>query len=217
MANAIAFDESRPLDLIPIGRITVDLNPSRENYYKSTSDVTYFMKYLGGSPGNVAVGTRRLGCNVGFIGKLSQDHFGDYIYRYFEKEGIDRSGLSRAEKKYQTGLTFTEIFSKTESSIMMYRYDVADLQLSPEDVSTDYIRSAKAVLISGTALCQSPSREAVLKALAIAKQTKTFVIFDIDYRPYCWKSEDEIAVYYSTVAKEAHMIIGSREEFNLTE
>ncbi|WP_343209438.1 5-dehydro-2-deoxygluconokinase [Anaerolentibacter hominis] len=217
MGNHIVFDETRPLDIIPVGRITVDLNPSRENYYKSTADVTYFMKYLGGSPGNIAVGTKRLGRKVGFIGKLSPDQFGDYIDGYFKEEGIDRTCLTRAPKGYNTGLTFTEILSKTESSIMMYREHVADLQLSTDDIDEEYIKSAKAILLSGTALCQSPSREAILKALAIAKRTNTVVIFDIDYRPHIWKNEDEIAVYYSIVAKDADIIIGSREEFSLTE
>ena len=41
--------------------------------------------------------------------------------------------------------------------------------------------------------------------------------FDIDYREYNWKSEDEISIYYSMVAREADIIMGSREEFDLTE
>ena len=43
------------------------------------------------------------------------------------------------------------------------------------------------------------------------------MIFDIDYRAYNWKSTDEIAVYYSAVARDANIIMGSREEFDLTE
>ena len=39
----------------------------------------------------------------------------------------------------------------------------------------------------------------------------------IDYREYNWKSEDEISIYYSMVAREADIIMGSREEFDLTE
>lgn len=217
MGNHIVFDQTRPLDIIPLGRVTVDLNPARENYYKSTADVTYFMKYLGGSPGNIAVGTSRLGCKSGFIGKISPDQFGDYINNYFEREGIDRTHLTRAPKGYNTGLTFTEILSETESSIMMYRKEVADLQLSVDDVDEEYIKSAKALLISGTSLCQSPSREAAIKALQIAKRVGTVVIFDIDYRPHIWKNDSEIAIYYSIVARDADILIGSREEFSLTE
>ena len=43
------------------------------------------------------------------------------------------------------------------------------------------------------------------------------IIFDIDYRAYNWKNSDEIAIYYSSVAREADIILGSREEYDLTE
>lgn len=51
----------------------------------------------------------------------------------------------------------------------------------------------------------------------LAKKVNTKIIFDIDYREYNWKNADEISIYYSIVAKEADIIMGSREEFDLTE
>ena len=99
----------------------------------------------------------------------------------------------------------------------MYRNRIADLQLSVEDIDEEYIKSAKAMLVSGTALAESPSREATLKAVMLAKKNNTKVIFDIDYREYNWKNTDEISIYYSMIAKEADIIMGSREEFDLTE
>ena len=70
----------------------------------------------------------------------------------------------------------------------MYRDGIADLALEPSEVDEEYIASAKALLISGTALAQSPSREACLKAVQLAVKNNTRVIFDIDYRPYNWKN-----------------------------
>ena len=99
----------------------------------------------------------------------------------------------------------------------MYRNQAADLQLSVEDIDEDYLKRSKALLISGTALAESPSREAVLKAVMLAKKNNVKIIFDIDYREYNWKNVDEITIYYSIVAKESDIIMGSREEFDLTE
>ena len=99
----------------------------------------------------------------------------------------------------------------------MYRDGVADLMLAPGDVDEEYVASAKALLISGTALAQSPSREACLKAVQLAEKNNVKVIFDIDYRAYNWKSKDEIAVYYSAVAEHSDIIMGSREEYDLTQ
>ena len=211
----LALDETREFDIVLLGRAAIDLNPV--DYYKPLYESTTFKKYLGGSPANIAVGMARLGKKVGFIGKVSDDQFGTFIENRFKQEGIDVTHVTRAKNGEKLGLTFTEIKSETESSILMYREGVADLQLSVEDISEDYIKNSKALLISGTALAQSPSREAALKALAFAKRNGTKVIFDIDYRPYNWKNTDEISIYYSMVAKEADVILGSREEVDLTE
>lgn len=211
----IKFDETRPMDLILLGRVAIDFNPV--DYFHPLSQSTTFKKYVGGSPANTAVGVCRHGLKTGFIGKVSDDQFGEYVVDFFSKEGIDTSHITRCENGEKLGLTFTEILSPDESSILMYRNCIADLQLSTEDIDEGYIRQAKAILISGTALAASPSREAALKAVMLAKKNQTKIIFDIDYRAYNWNSKDEISIYYAMVAREADIIMGSREEFDLTE
>ena len=211
----VSFEKDRKYDLIAVGRIAIDFNPL--DYFKPLSESQQYRKYLGGSPANVAVGLARLGKKVGFIGKVSDDQFGDYVTDFFFFLNIDVSRVKRAKNGEKLGLTFTEILSPTESSILMYRDGIADLALEPSEVDEEYIASAKALLISGTALAQSPSREACLKAVQLAVKNNTRVIFDIDYRPYNWKNNDEIAVYYTAVAEHADIIMGSREEYDLTQ
>ncbi len=213
--NHFSWDETRPLDIIPLGRIAIDFNPV--DYFQTLAESTTFKKYLGGSPANIAVGMARLGRKVGFLGKISDDRFGDFVQGFFEKEGIDISHITRCKNGESLGLTFTEILSRDESSILMYREGVADLMLHPDDVDEEYIKSAKLLLISGTALSQSPSREAALKAVQLAKKTGTTIVFDADYRAYTWKNDDEIAVYTSLVAEKADILMGSREEYDRME
>lgn len=213
--DLLTFEDNRKYDIILIGRAAIDFNPL--DYYKTLAESTTFKKYVGGSPANIAIGLSRLKMNVGFISKVSKDRFGDFILEKFKEENIDTSNITYCNNGESLGLTFTEILSENESSILMYRNNTADLALSTEDIDEEYIKSSKTILISGTALAASPSREAVLKALALAKKNNTKIIFDIDYRAYNWKSFDEIAIYYSLVAKEADIILGSREEFDLTE
>ena len=211
----IEFDNSKEFDMILLGRVAVDLNPV--DYYCPLSESTTFKRYLGGSPANIAVGLSRLGKKCGFFARVSDDELGTFVENFFKNEGIDCSHITRCTNGEKIGLTFTEIKSETESSITMYRNEAADLKLDVADIDEDYIKRGKALLISGTALCESPSREAALKATLIAKKNNIPVIFDIDYRAYNWKSNDEIAIYYSTVAEKADIILGSREEFDLTE
>lgn len=211
----IEFDNNKEFDLILLGRVAVDLNPV--DYYCPLNESTTFKRYLGGSPANIAVGLARLGKKCGFFARVSDDQLGTFVTDYFDNEGIDTSHIKRCQNGEKIGLTFTEIKSETESSIVMYRNEAADLKLDVADIDEEYINKAKAILISGTALAESPSREAALKAVALAKKNGVPIIFDIDYRAYNWKNSDEIAIYYSSVAREADIILGSREEYDLTE
>ncbi len=211
----IEFDKSKKYDLILVGRIAVDFNPV--DYYCPLNESTTFKRYLGGSPANIAVGLARLGKKCGFFARVSDDQFGTFVTDFFNKEGIDNSRVVRCKNGEKIGLTFTEIKSETESSIVMYRNEAADLKLECEDIDEEYIKEGAAVLISGVALAESPSREASLKAMQLAKKNGIPVIFVLDYRAYNWRNKDEIAVYYSLVASNADMIIGSREEYDLAE
>lgn len=217
----LELDQTRPLDLVLLGRVAIDFNPAYNDQvkeeFKPLKKVHMFEKFVGGSPANIAVGVTHHGMKAGFIGKVSDDQFGEFVVDYFNEQGIDTTCITKCTGGEKLGLTFTEMLSPSESSILMYRNCIADLQLSVEDIHADYIAKAKAILISGTALAESPSREAAIKAVMMARQVNTPIIFDIDYRAYNWKNSDEISIYYSVVAKEADIIMGSREEFDLTE
>ncbi|MCA9766814.1 MAG: 5-dehydro-2-deoxygluconokinase [Carnobacterium sp.] len=206
---------NKEFDIIAIGRAAIDLNAVE--YNRPMEETQTFTKYVGGSPANIAIGSAKLGLSVGFIGKLSKDQHGNFIKDYLEKSNVNTEGVVIDTEGHKSGLAFTEIKSPEECSILMYRDEVADLYLKPEEISEDYIKRSKYLVISGTALSMSPSREAILKALAIAKNNGVKVIFEIDYRPYTWKSKEETAVYYSLVAKEADIVIGTRDEFDALE
>lgn len=209
------WDMRRPMDIVLLGRIAIDFNPV--DYFQTLAESTTFRKYLGGSPANIAVGMARLHHKVGFIGKVSDDRFGDYVQGFFEAEGIDTSHVSRDRTGASLGLTFTEILSRDTSSILMYREGAADLMLSPADVDESYIADARMLLLSGTALAKSPSREAALKAMGLAQKIDTPIVFDADYRPYSWRDDEEAALYMHLCARSAAILMGSRDEFDRME
>ncbi|MCM3781492.1 5-dehydro-2-deoxygluconokinase [Neobacillus mesonae] len=203
------------MDLAALGRLCIDLNANETG--RPMEETSTFTKYVGGSPANIAIGSARLGMRCGFIGKIASDQMGRFIRSYLQKEGIDDSQVTDDTTGAVTGLAFTEIKSPQDCSILMYRDNAADLLLSTENISEDYIRNTKTLLISGTALAQSPSREAVFLALDFAVKHGTTVFFDLDYRPYTWKSNAETAVYYNLAAEKCDCIIGTREEFDMME
>lgn len=206
---------TKKYDMIALGRACIDLNAVE--YNRPMEDTMTFSKYVGGSPANIAIGSAKLGLNVGFIGKIPDDQHGRFIEQYMATAGIDTSQMIIDQDGHKTGLAFTEILSPEECSILMYREQVADLYLSPDEISEDYLKESRSLVISGTALSQSPSREATLKAVALARKNNVKIVFELDYRPYTWKNKDETAIYYSLVAQQSDIIIGTRDEYDMME
>jgi 5-dehydro-2-deoxygluconokinase len=213
--NPLKFNQNRPFDLIAIGRLCIDLNANE--IHRPMEETRTFTKYVGGSPANIAIGSARLGQKTGFIGKVSDDQMGRFITDYLDKNGIDTTQVKIDHTGAVTGLAFTEIKSPEDCSILMYRDHVADLKLHPSDVDEEYIKQSKVLLVSGTALAKSPSREAVFLALEYAVKHKVTIVFDLDYRAYTWTDEAETAVYYNLAAEKSDVIIGTREEFDMME
>ncbi|MCD9023576.1 5-dehydro-2-deoxygluconokinase [Cohnella silvisoli] len=211
----VSFSKDKPLDFVAIGRLCIDLNANEIN--RPMEETMTFTKYVGGSPANITIGMSRLGQKTAFIGKIANDQMGRFIADYLQRNGIGAENVVIDRSGAVTGLAFTEIKSPTDCSILMYRDNVADLKLTAGEVSEDLIAQAKMFLISGTALAKSPSREAVFQALHYAKKHGAIIVFDLDYRPYTWTSEEETAVYYNLAAEKCDIILGTREEFDMME
>jgi ribokinase len=56
-----------------------------------------FEEACGGSSANTVVGLSRLGCKVGYIGKVAKDREGLMLIEDFHREGVDTGGVVRAE------------------------------------------------------------------------------------------------------------------------
>ncbi|GAA3412990.1 5-dehydro-2-deoxygluconokinase [Paenibacillus hodogayensis] len=211
----VTFPDNKELDFVAIGRLCIDLNANEIN--RPMEQTMTFTKYVGGSPANITIGMSRFGLKTAFIGKIADDQMGRFIADYLQRNGIDTNNVVTDRTGAVTGLAFTEIKSPTDCSILMYRDNVADLKLSPGEVSEALIAKTKVLLISGTALAQSPSREAVFQALEYAKKHGAVIVFDLDYRPYTWATPEEVAVYYNLAAEKCDIILGTREEFDMME
>lgn len=57
------------------------------------SCITGYKEACGGSAANTVVGLSRLGCKVGFIGKIADDREGRMLIEDFRREGVDTNGI----------------------------------------------------------------------------------------------------------------------------
>jgi ribokinase len=87
-------------DVIGFGALNVDklFRVNRLAKAEEESFIEDFAEACGGSAANAAVGLARLGCKVGFIGKVGCDREADLLIQDFCKEGVDTNGTIRARQ-----------------------------------------------------------------------------------------------------------------------
>lgn len=91
LASTVFLTHPKKRGVVALGRSGVDLYPDQ---FGPMNQVVSFSKYVGGSPANTAVQMAKMGVDVGFISKASQDHFGQYVKYYLASEGIDVSHMT---------------------------------------------------------------------------------------------------------------------------
>ncbi|RVU84710.1 5-dehydro-2-deoxygluconokinase [Leucothrix sargassi] len=210
----VVLDPTRPLDVICLGRAGVDLYANEHDV--DFTDVTGFTKYVGGSSANIVIALAKLNCKVGFISALSDDMLGAYVRDYLTSKGVDLQGVQTSPEGSRTSLAITEM-KADNCGVVIYRNQAADLELDPAQISEAYIASAKMLVMTGTALAQSPSREATFAAIEFARNNGTKVVLDLDYRAYSWVSLDDAAQCLRKAASLSDIVIGNREEFDVLE
>ncbi|TSB32032.1 5-dehydro-2-deoxygluconokinase [Streptomyces sp. NBC_01525] len=174
---------TEPFDLITMGRIGVDLYPLQTGV--PLARVETFGKFLGGSATNVAVAAARLGRRTAVISRTGRDPFGDYLHQALREFGVDDRWVTAVDG-LPTPVTFCEIFPPDHFPLYFYRRPTApDLTLRADELDHDALRAARILWVTGTGLCEEPSRTATLAALA-ARGRRGPTVFDLDWRPLFW-------------------------------
>jgi len=214
----------RPLDVICIGRAAVDLYG--EQIGGRLEDMRSFVRYLGGSPANTAVGAARLGLKAAMLTRVGDEQNGRFVLEALAAEGVDVSQV-RADPERLTALVFLGIRDSETFPLLFYRDRCADMALDEGDVDAAFIASARAVLISGTHLSQPAPDAACRAAMRAAHAAGTRVILDIDYRPVLWGltalgageqryvASDRVSAHLQSVLPQCDLVVGTEEEFHI--
>jgi 5-dehydro-2-deoxygluconokinase len=210
-----------PLDVITMGRIGVDIYPLQTGV--PLPQVESFGKFLGGSPTNVAVAAARLGRASAVITRTGRDPFGDYCHQALKEFGVDDRWVTAVEA-YPTPVTFCEIFPPDDFPLYFYRLPKApDLVINADELDLEAIRAARVFWMTGTGLCEEPSRAATLTALAERASARAAgadgtdqvaTVFDLDWRPMFWRDGDPAAArpHYREALAHATVAVGNIAE-----
>ncbi|MDH7786599.1 5-dehydro-2-deoxygluconokinase [Ochrobactrum sp. 19YEA23] len=214
----------KPLDLITIGRSSVDLYGAQIGGL--LEDMASFNKYVGGSPTNIATGTARLGLKSALITRVGDEHMGRFLLRELEREGVDTRGIVTDPQRL-TALVILGIRDQQHFPLIFYRENCADMALCEDDIDPDFIAEAGCVLATGTHLSHPRTEAAVLKALRLARQNGSRTALDIDFRPNLWglsghgDGENRFIESVAVTAKLQSslplfdLIVGTEEEFHI--
>ena len=146
-------------------------------------DARSFIPAPGGAPANVAVALARLGVDVGFIGAVGNDPFGERLFDLMEAEGVDVTHLQKLSEA-PTMIALVASASPLEQDFKIYRG--ADTRLEVEKLDRAYIASTKA-FIYGSVTLSGDSREAALQAVRWANEEHVLVVYDANLRPALWR------------------------------
>ncbi|GAA2890232.1 5-dehydro-2-deoxygluconokinase [Aminobacter niigataensis] len=209
------------LDVITIGRASVDLYGQQTG--SRLEDVASFAKSVGGCPANIAIGTARLGLRSALLTRVGDEHMGRYIREQMLREGVSDKGLVTDTERL-TALVLLSVENDKTFPLIFYRENCADMALNEDDIDGDFIRSARAIVVTGTHFSRPNTDAAQRKAMQLIKQAGGKVVFDIDYRPNLWGlaghaagesryiASDKVSNHIKGVLADCDLIVGTEEE-----
>ena len=175
------------VQVVCLGEVLIDFVSLESGV--SLIEAPSFKKAAGGAPANVAVGLARLGHNVGFVGKVGQDSFGELLIGVLKEHQVNVSGIA-TDADARTMLAFVSLRQDGERDFMFYRHPSADMRLTPEEIPETMIANASIFHYGSISLISEPCRSATLHALDIAKRAGVMISYDPNLRLNLWPNAD---------------------------
>ena len=212
MSLKYILNKIRENNFLIIGRAGIDFSPKPPG--TKIEFAKDFEANLGGSSANIAVALAKLGGNCKLLTSISDDALGKLAINQLNQYGVDTSLIKFHKNEARLSLAIFESIVKNHQSII-YRHGAADLLMNEIDINQIEFKNFSSLIFTGTCLAAEPSRSSTLLALKKAKNSKVPVIFDVDYRPYTWKSEEEASKIYLEASEFSNILIGNDDEFGV--
>ena len=170
--------------------------------------VGQFTKRIAGADLNVAIGLARLGFKVGWMSRVGNDSFGQYVRETLRREGIDQQRVV-TDERYPTGF---QLKSKSDDgsdpAIEYFRKGSAASHLSPDDYAPFYVLPARHLHLTGVApaISESSRELAHLLAREMRAAGKT-ISFDPNLRPTLWASRAAMVEGLNALAELADWVL----------
>ncbi len=193
-----------------VGRAGMDFYPEPPG--TKTEHASRFFACLGGSSANIGVAIVKLGGQADLVTCVSDDAIGRFALNELDRYGVGRAHVRSVGGEARNSLAVVETTIEDHQSVI-YRNGAADFEMTSADVEAVDYGAHSALITTGTVFAAEPSRSAAFRAFDLAREAGLPLIFDIDYRPYSWPSEEVAAEVYSRAGALCDVIVGNDVEF----
>ena len=204
-------DRLRLNRFVVLGRVGMDLYADPPG--TRIEAASRYVSAIGGSAGNIAVALARQGAGAALLSRVSDDAVGRYCLAELQRYGVDTAHIRATGGEARASLAVVE--TRPDAQTVLYRNGAADFALTETDVAAVDFSPVAALVVTGTALAQEPSRGATLAAITRARAAGALVVLDIDHRAYSWASPQEAAQVCLAAATRSDIVVGNEDEFGL--
>ena len=145
-------------------KLIFDIN----EYKKLLSNLKIEKTISGGSVANSIVGLSQLGNEVGFIGKISDDEFGEKYEIGLKNENVEYI-YSKKKEELPTGTCLILITPDSERTMCTFLGTAG--KISAQDVSEDVIKNSEMIFLEGYLWDKGGPKKAFDKAIQCSKKT----------------------------------------------
>ncbi len=193
-----------------VGEMLIDFIPTAPIHTLEGGDSCY-RPHPGGAPANVAVAVARLGGAARFLGKFSQDAFGQLLIGVLQNNTVDTQYV-RSTHEGATALALVSLQDDGQRQFSFYRHRTADTLLDVSDLDWNAWHDVALSHACSITLSTEPSRTTTLTAMDHTRQVGAIVSFDINIRPAFWPSEQAMRDAMTEVVVRTDVLKLSVEE-----
>jgi sugar/nucleoside kinase (ribokinase family) len=169
------------LDVLTVGEVLAEfLRKGKDERHDKTGE--YAGPFPSGAPAIFADTAARLGLESSIVGCTGKDEFGRLIRNRLRSDHVNVKYLKTSSQK-PTGIAFVAYRSSGERQFLFHLKHSAAAQVKPEDITADFLRTFRALHITGSSLSLAESmRNACYKAAKLASRFGMIVSFDPNLR-----------------------------------
>ena len=193
--------KTNPCDILTMGELLVDMISTK------TQDGLIYKQCFGGSVANIAMNVKRLGAVPTIAACVGNDSLGRFCIDHIESRGILTNLIQKTKEP-----TSMVLVNKTNGTPTPIFYRGADRELKYTQALTQAIKQAKILHFSCWPISQPTSRQAIEKALDLAKQNGLLIGFDPNYHPGIWEDNHDGKDYVKSIISKVDIIKPSEDD-----